>query len=113
MIVIENKQVFSNEGKYIHRIGTESYVKRSMVLPTDTVEMFEEVDELPKYTEDEYKEKVKELIAQKYSIEDEIALINNLKGDKDEYLVEYDEYMKYRAECKTKAKEILNNKTEE
>lgn len=110
MIVIKNNEVYSTEGKYVKNLKTNSTFKRSVVLPIFTEEDFIELDELPKYTEDEYREKVKELIAQKYSIEDEIALINNLKGDKDEYLVEYREYMDYRKECKTKAKEILNNR---
>lgn len=111
MIQIENNQVYSTEGKLVHRLSNpKSCFKRSTILPTETIDDFEEVDayEVPKYTEEEYKQKVQELIAEKYSISDEIALINNLKGDKDEYLIEYDEYMKYRVECKEKAKELLS-----
>lgn len=110
MIVIENNEVYSDEGKVIKDLKTGAIIGRSQVLPDATIEDFEEIDEEPKYSEEEYKLKVQELIAEKYSLSDEIALINNLKGDKDEYFIEYDEYMKYREECKAKAREILNNK---
>lgn len=110
MIVIKNKQVYSDSGKYIRRIGSDMYFRRGSALPTDTVELFEEIDELPKYTEDEYKKKVEELISLKYSISDEIAIINNSKDNTEKHLREYDEYMVYRDECKQKAKEILNSK---
>lgn len=113
MIVIENNEVYSTEGKPIKDLKTGAIIGKSQVLPTAKVEDYEELDEEPKYTNDEYKAKVRELIAEKYSIEDEIALINNLKIDKDDYLLEYDEYMKYREECKVRAKEILESNPEE
>lgn len=49
MIKIENKQVYSDAGKYVHRLGTEQYFKRSTTLKGDTVDNFEEVDEVPEY----------------------------------------------------------------
>lgn len=108
MIVINNKQVYSDENKYVHRVGTETYFKKAIVLPTDTVADFEEVEELPKYTRQEYKEKVRELIKLKYSIEDEIALYRqrDIKSE------EFDEYYKYCEECKVKAKIELNKEGE-
>lgn len=105
------REIAATEG-YLHRVGDSNYseVKRAILLPNETIETYEEVMELPKYTEAEYKAKVKELIAEKYSIEDEIALINNMnvKDPKDEHIIEYDEYMTFRDECKNKAKEELN-----
>lgn len=109
MIQIKNNQVYSTADKHIHRIGTDVYFKKSFVLPKDTIDDFEEVDELPKYTEEEYKAKVRELIAQRYSIEDEIALINNSRIGNERHLTEYNEYLDYRNECKLKAKEELSN----
>jgi hypothetical protein len=109
MIVIENKQVYSNHGKYIHRKNSEVYYKRGIILSTDTIDNFEEVDELPKYSYQEYKEKVSELIHQRYSIDDEIALSANLSRG-DEYIDEYNEYQNYREECKRIAKEFLSNR---
>lgn len=104
------REIVATEGVVCRKGNTPSPdIHRMQMLPTDTIENFEEVIELPKYTEQEYKTKVQELIALKYSIGDEIALLNNLKDDKEEHLIEYDEYMKYREECKIRAKEILNN----
>lgn len=47
MIVITDKEIYSDAGNYVHRIGTDSYFKRCSKLPNDTVEMFEEVDSIP------------------------------------------------------------------
>jgi hypothetical protein len=47
MIKIENKQIYSDAGKYVHRLGTEQYFRRSFTLSGDTVEKFEEVDSIP------------------------------------------------------------------
>lgn len=105
MIVIKNGQVFSDKEKYVHRVGTETYFKKGMVLPTDTEDNFEEVDEMPKYTRQQYVEKVRELIKEKYTIEDEIALYRQ----KDVKSGEFAEYNEYCEECKIRAKEILNN----
>lgn len=110
MIVIKDNQVFSDSDKYVHRLGTESYFKRSTTLPTDKAEDFEEVDALPSYTESEYKDEVSRLIAERYSLADEIALLNNIKDGTEEHVEEYDEYMAYRDECKAKAKLNLSSR---
>lgn len=47
MIVISEKEVHSDNGKYIHRIGTDAYFKRCSKLKTDTEDNFEEVENLP------------------------------------------------------------------
>lgn len=47
MIVITTKEIYSDSGKYIHRIGTDAYFKRCSKLPTDTADNFEEVDSIP------------------------------------------------------------------
>lgn len=107
MITIINNNVTSTEGKYIQRKGMPfSEIHNCQALPGDTVDDWFEVDEIP-FDEEAYKAKVKELIAQKYSIEDEIALINNLRLDKEEYVKEYEEYMAYRIKCKEEAKEQI------
>lgn len=105
MIVIKNNQVYSTKDKFVHRIGTNTYFKKGIVLATDTVDNYEEVDEIPKYTSEEYKTKVRELIKEKYTIEDEIALYRQ----KDIKAVEFEEYYQFCEECKIKAKEELNN----
>jgi len=93
-----------SETGYIHKIGTDTYFKKGMI--TDSVDNYEEVAEIPKYTKQEYAEKVRELIKEKYAIEDEIALYRQ-KDNKQE---EFKEYYDYCEKCKIKAKEDLENK---
>lgn len=51
MIKIENKQVYSDAGKYVHRLGTEQYFRMATTLQDDVAGNFEEVDEIPEYEE--------------------------------------------------------------
>lgn len=51
MIQIQNNEVFSDQNKYVHRLGTEQYFKRSFTLSGDTAEKFEEVDVIPEIEE--------------------------------------------------------------
>lgn len=105
MIVIDNKQIYSDSGKYIHRIGSETYFKKVFAFDTDRIEDFEEVEEVPKYTRYEYIEKVKELIKEKYTIEDELALHRQREAKSNEFA----EYSQFCEDCKIRAKELLNN----
>lgn len=49
MIQIQSNEIYSDSDKYVHRLGTEQYFKRSTTLKGDTVDNFEEVDEVPEY----------------------------------------------------------------
>lgn len=51
MIQIQNNEVFSDQNKYVHRLGTEQYFRRSFTLSGDTAEKFEEVDSIPEIEE--------------------------------------------------------------
>ena len=51
MIQIQNNEVFSDQNKYVHRLGAEWYFRRSFTLSGDTVEKFEEVDSIPEIEE--------------------------------------------------------------
>ena len=53
MIVITDKEVYSDAGKLVHRIGTESYFKKCIKLSDDVDTDFEEVDEIPSHEEEE------------------------------------------------------------
>lgn len=53
MIVITDKEVYSDAGKLVHRIGTESYFTRCIKLSDDVDTDFEEVDERPAQEEEE------------------------------------------------------------
>lgn len=51
MIQIQNNEVFSDQNKYVHRLGTERYFRRSFTLSGDTAGKFEEVDSIPEIEE--------------------------------------------------------------
>lgn len=53
MIVITEREVYSDAGKLVHRIGTESYFTRCIKLSDDVDTDFEEVDEIPVHEEEE------------------------------------------------------------
>ena len=53
MIVITDKEVYSDSNKLVHRIGTQSYFKRCTKLAEDTDTDFEEVDAVPDEEEEE------------------------------------------------------------
>lgn len=98
----------------IHKVGTDTYVKSIILLPSDTLDMYEEVSEMPPYTKEEYDNMVAELVRQKYSESEEFALqrkaINaafspsTLSAENEKSLNEYAEYNSYVEECKMNAK---------
>lgn len=53
MIVITDKEVYSDAGKLVHRIGTDSYFKRCIKLSDDANTDFDEVDVRPTQEETE------------------------------------------------------------
>lgn len=53
MIVISDKEVYSDSGKLVHRVGTKSYFKRCLKLADDVSTDFEEVDAVPAEEEEE------------------------------------------------------------
>lgn len=103
MIQIQNNQVFSTEDKYIHRRCTESYFKRGTLLKNDTVDDFEEVDEIPPYTQADYEEKVNELIRARYSVSQELAILRQRDTKPDEFV----EYNTFAERCKAEARQTL------
>lgn len=103
MIVLTNIEVYSDAGKYVHRIGSDVYFVRSTIRKGDTADMYEEVDDVPKYTEAEYKAKVEEKIRERYTISDEFAILRQ----RDTKPEEYDAYYAYAEECKRAVKEEL------
>lgn len=100
MIQITSKEVYSDSGKFIHRLGTESYFKRSTLLPGDTAGNFEEVDEIPEETGTNYNEEVNSMIRQRYSLSEELAILRQ-RDSKPEEFAAYNEYAEY---CKVEVK---------
>ena len=58
----------------IHKIGTEICKPSLVMLPSDTIDMYEEVAEAPAYTKEEYKAKVVELIRERYDANKEFEI---------------------------------------
>jgi hypothetical protein len=104
MVVINNKEVSSSTGKYIRRIGEGTTFKKGTIWSGETTDSFEEVENLITYSEEEYCEKVGELIRERYSINDEFALLRQQGTMSDEFAA----YNAYCEQCKAEAKRILS-----
>lgn len=81
------------------------FINGSLVLDENKLAetVAKEEQETIKQKENEYSNKVAELIRQKYSINDELAILRQ----RDEKPSEYQEYFAYCEECKSKAKQEL------
>lgn len=103
----------STSSGYIHKLGTETYVKSLIMLPSDTIDMYEEVAEKPAYTKEQYDNKVAELVRKRYTESEEFAIqrkaINaafspSVASANSSALKEYQAYNSYIDECKVEAK---------
>lgn len=103
MIQITNKEVYSDSDKFIHRIGTKSYFKRSTLLINDTIDKFEEVDEIPEETDINYNEEVNNMVRQRYSLSEELAILRQRDTKPEEFAA----YNEYAEECKAKVKAMM------
>lgn len=93
----------------LHRKGSDDYTTIRKAI-TANPEDWEEIaiEDIPPYTNAEYAAKVSELIHQKYSLDDEIALRANLEDDPTEKRTnEFAEYLAFRKQCKEEAKKLL------
>ena len=92
----------------LHRIGSDSYSHiRHADVPSADIDNWEEIAiaDIPNYTQADYKAKVVELIRQRYSIDDETAILRQ----RDTKPEEFDAYNTYAEECKAKARLIVKN----
>lgn len=99
----------------LHRVGSDDYtpIRHTTAKDPDAWEEIAVAD-IPPYNEAEYKAKVKELVHERYSLDDEIALINNITaGVTAKRQSEYAAYQEYRDECKRRAKEMLLSEKKE
>ena len=96
------KEIKTTAG-YLHRIGTDVYVKSCIMLPTDTEANFEEVASVPSYTETDYKERVERLIRERYTVADELGILRQ----RDTKPQEFAEYNAFAEQCKAQAKAQL------
>lgn len=105
---IIGKEIVAAEGKWLHRIGTEAYFKRAIMGKNGTAD-FEEVDEVPKYTDAEYSERVNALIRERYSDSEELSILRQ----RDEKPSQFAEYFAFCEECKCRAKAELSARSAE
>lgn len=89
-IVMDGMRIFNPKEEMLLQDGWEKYVP-----PTP------EPMEIP--IEEQYKQRVIELIREKYSIDDELAILRQ----RDTKIKEFQEYDTYVEECKTRVKEEL------
>lgn len=91
-------EISTDASHIIHRIVGEDYPILRRAIVTDPEEWEEvPVEDIPPYTNAQYAAKVSELIHQKYSLDDEIALRANLEDDPTEKRTnEFAEYLAFR-----------------
>lgn len=77
MIQVTDKEVYSDSDKYVHRLGTESYFKRSIILPGDDTSKFEEVDSIPEVQESNIPVQEQILKAQKLIMKTQVDVQNS------------------------------------
>lgn len=109
MIKIENRQIFSDRGLMVRRIGSESAFSRAIALSTDTTDLFEEVDPatMPRYTRADYEQRVEAKIRQRYTVAAELATLRQRDTKPDEYAT----YYAYAEACKAEARAELEPET--
>lgn len=98
------REIIATEG-YIHRIGSNVYseIRRQVLLPQDSVDIYEEITELPKFSEEEYEAKVEARIRERYSVSAELAILRQRDTKPDEFA----EYNAYAERCKAESKAAL------
>ena len=92
----------------LHRITSDSYSHiRHAVVPSADIDNWEEIAiaDIPSYTQAEYKDKVIDLIRQRYSIDDETAILRQRDTKPEEFAA----YNTYAEECKAEARLIVKN----
>lgn len=101
---INNNIIRASKGKYIARKGSSQYFVACTMLHGETISDFVEVNELPsedkQFDEEAYKHRVQLKIHERYSLDDEIALLRQ----KDKKPQEYAEYEQFTEACKAEVK---------
>lgn len=102
------KEIVAADGKWLHRIGTEAYFQRAIMGKNGAAD-FEEVDEVPKFTDAEYSERVNALIRERYSDSEELSILRQ----RDEKPTQFAEYYAFCEDCKKRAKAELSARSAE
>ena len=105
-------EIIADSNHIIHRKGQDSYPEiTKAAIRLDDLENWEEVsiEDIPPYTQAEYKEEIIKLIRERYDQDDEFAILRKIAQSptNERYINEYNEYNSFVEDCKTKAKENL------
>ena len=105
-------EIIADSNHIIHRKGQDSYPEiTKAAIRLDDLENWEEVsiEDIPPYTQVEYKEEIIKLIRERYDQDDEFAILRKIAQSptNERYINEYNEYNSFVEGCKTKAKENL------
>lgn len=100
---IQGKEIVADEGMLIRRIGQGSGYTRCLLLSGETEKDFEEAESFPEDETVPYEEQVVALIRERYSADDELALLRQ----RDTKPEEFEQYFNYCEECKSTIKQKL------
>ena len=108
-------EIIADSNHIIHRKGQDSYPEiTKAAIRLDDLENWEEVsiEDIPPYTQVEYKEEIIKLIRERYDQDDEFAILRKIAQSptNERYINEYNEYNSFVEDCKTKAKENLSQR---
>ena len=98
------REIIATDG-WLHRKGSAEYprVRRCTLLPSQSPDDFEEIPELPLYTEAEYAKRVEQLIRTRYTLSQELA-VQRQRYTKP---AEFEAYDAYAEQCKADARAQL------
>ena len=96
-------QLTATEG-YIHLRGTDTYARTITMLPSQSLDDYEEVAEIPTPADDSastYAAEVTRAIRERYSVDDELAILRQ----RDSKPQEFADYYAYAEACKARARQ--------
>lgn len=107
---IEEDKIYADEGKVIHRIGSDVYGSAIWLIKGEDETDFEELDHYPTPEEveaynkaEQYNDAINSLIRKRYSVSQELAILRQ----RDTKPEEYAEYNAYAELCKSKVKQAI------
>ena len=100
---IQGKEIVADEGMLIRRIGQGQGYTRCLLLSGETEKDFEEAESFPEDETVPYKDQVIALIRERYSSDDELAILRQQNRKPEEFKI-YDDYCE---SCKATVKQKL------
>lgn len=100
---IQGKEIVADEGMLIRRIGQGQGYTRCLLLSGETEKDFEEAESFPEDETVPYKDQVVALIRERYSSDDELAILRQ----RDSKPEEFEQYFNYCESCKASVKQKL------